>query len=366
MTRKIALSCLAAATAFACGGPDEPEPNSPEIGESGAYLSTDHYSDTDVVGFHFILERVACPGEHPGDFEDEIIEVNVDLLAGLLPGGVEILEQRLDPESKHVGADLFLSVAPGCYDVIAAPASWIDGEDWHPSEDCSVATTDEPVHVEPGMTAEPELLISQCEGDPTAQIDVPVAINLPPFLEVELEDDKFAFECSPVTVCVTVTDPDDDPIELVWEQIAGVDPFDVEIGPLTLIDFEAGRRVWQQCATVTNQFTGAYEYRVTAFDLGLLDGDYVRMELLTGEESRISTTFPLYVNWIEERRCIDEDGDAVLVDESAFVVRAEGCHYTSAEEYYCGEGYADENPEEAAFLCPDGELDESALYPQCH
>lgn len=368
MKTRIALAALLGTGTLACGTGESPV-NTPDrqgtLGESGAYLSLDHYGDTDVVGFHFVIERVACDDEQPGDFEEQTIEANVDLMAGILPGMVELLEQRLDSQSKHVGSDLFVSLAPGCYEVSAAPASHIDGENWHPSEDCAVATLAEPVEVLPGETAEPPLLISQCVGDPTAQLDVPVALNQPPFLELRLEDDKFAYECSPVTVCATITDPNDDPIEVVWEQIGGEAPFDFEIGELELIDFRAGRRVWEQCATVVNQWTGEYEYRVTAYDLGVEDGQLVRMEELTGEESSITTTFPLYVNWVEERLCIDEHGDTVPVDESAVVERAPGCHYTTTEEYYCGDAFAAEHPEEASFICPNGELDEEALYPYC-
>ncbi len=366
MIRKTLLACLAATATAACAGPDQPTDDDPaNVGLSGAYLTTEHYAETDVVGFHFRVERVACPDEDEGDFEPNVMEANVDLMAGLLPGMVELLEQRLDSQSKHVGADLFISLAPGCYDVTAVPASHIDGDEWRPSAECAAARLMEPVEVLPGETAEPPLMIAQCEGDPTAQLDTPVALNRPPQLEIAIEDDKFAYECAPVTICATVADPDDDPIEVVWDQIGGVEPFSIEIGPLTLVDFEAGRRIWEQCATVTNRFTGDYAYRVTAYDLGRLDGEAVRMERLTGEDSHITTTFPLYVNWVEERRCFDEDGELVPVDESAVVERTPGCDFYSAEEYYCGDDYAENHPDEAAFLCPDGEFDAEALYPQC-
>lgn len=367
MLRKTLLACIAASTTLGCGGPEidpQPEP-SVEVGSTGAYLSTEHYSETDVVGFHFVVERVACADEAEGDFEPIVIEANVDLMAGLMPGMVEVLEQRLDAQSKHVGADLFISLAPGCYDVTAVPASHIEGDAWRASAECAAARLMEPIEVLPGETAEPPLMISQCEGDPTAQLDTPVALNRPPMLEIALEDDKFAYECSPVTVCATVADPDDDPIEVVWDQREGPAPFSMQVGPLTPIDFEGGRRIWQQCATMTNRFTGEYGYQVTAYDLGRLDGEAVRMEQLTGEDSHITTAFPLYVDWVEERRCIDEDGALVPVDESAVVERAEGCDFTTAEEYYCGEAYGAEHPDEAGFLCPDGALDIHALYPLC-
>lgn len=368
MKTRIALAAVLGASTLACGTADNPdyESDDPSLGQTGANLTLDHYGDTDVVGFHFVIERVACPDEDPADIDAQTIEANVDLMAGLMPGMVELLEQRLDSQSKHVGSDLFISLAPGCYDVSAAPASHIDGDAWHPSEDCAVATLDAHVEVEPGLTAEPPLMISQCVGDPTAQLDVPVALNQPPFLELRLEDDKFAYECAPVTVCATVSDPNDDPIEIDWEQIGGPDPFSVEEGELELVGFEEGHRVWEQCATVTNRWTGEYDYRVTAYDLGREDGEYVRMEEITGEASSITTTFPLYVNWVEERRCINDDGEAVLVDESARVERTPGCDYYSAEEYYCGDDFAAAEPESAAFICPEGEFDATALYPRCN
>ncbi|HHO53962.1 MAG TPA: hypothetical protein ENK18_24600, partial [Deltaproteobacteria bacterium] len=184
----IALS----ATVVACGQ-SEPVESPTEVGETGASLTVDYFGDTDVVGFHFTVERVACDA---GDsFVPETIEANVDLVDGIFPGMISLVEQVLDADSRHLGSDFFLTLEPGCYDVTATPAASIDGDDWVASADCATASA-EGVEVLGGQTTETTLL-SQCVGDPIGALDTLVLLNHPPSFDLEI-DEKFNYECEPV------------------------------------------------------------------------------------------------------------------------------------------------------------------------
>ena len=88
---------------------------------TGAKLSVDYFGGSDVVGFHFSIERVACDASDA--FSPLLIEANVDLVDGIFPGMIALVEQVYSEETRHLGADLFTALEPGCYDVTAAPAS---------------------------------------------------------------------------------------------------------------------------------------------------------------------------------------------------------------------------------------------------
>lgn len=357
------LAFAGAATALsACGGPEVTDG-----AETGANLTLDYFGDTDVVGFHMTLTRVACDANDA--FEPATLEFNVDLLDGIMPGKVQLLEQRLNPASRHLGSDLFVSLDPGCYDIEAAPASAFDGDDWTPSEDCQVASTaaDAPVNVQNGRTAEPPLLISQCVGDELGALDTPVALNVPPIVSVEILGNKFAYECQPLEVCATAWDENDDPIELTWNKDSGPNPFSVNTGDLELIGYESGHRIWRQCTTITNRFVGNYDWTVTVYDLGKRGGATVRMEdLVAPATSRFSLQFPTFVNWIEDPLCFDDAGDLVLAPGADPIERAAGCNYTTSEEYYCSNMFEQASPGSRALVCPGGDFDPAALYPDCN
>lgn len=359
---RLALRCGAVAAALslaACGAETEGD-------TTGANLTIDYFGDTDVVGFHVTVERVACaPGEA---FEPSVQSFDIDLLDGIMPGMVSLLEQRLHPESRHLGSDLFVTLEPGCYAIEFAPASGFGPDGFEPSADCQVARTAEgsPVVVENGRTAEPPVLVSQCAGDERGAIDTPVALNTPPVVDVEIEGNKFAYECQPLTVCATATDDNDDPIELVWNRVRGHAPFDAEVGPMEVVGFEAGRRIWRQCITITNRFVDDYDWQVTAYDLGKRNNQTVRVEsLVAPATSHFSLEFPLYVNWVEEPLCYDADGELVLAEGAAPIERAPGCQYTTTEEYYCGAMFENRSPGSRQFTCPDGVFDPTAIYPDC-
>lgn len=322
--------------------------------QTGAALSVDYFGDTDVVGMHFEVS----PCDDPSDVDS----FNVDLANGIFPGMIELMERRVDPESRHLGADLFLSVAPGCYDILAVPASEIDGDDWAPSEDCSTASVGD-VEVLGGQTTAVEPLVSQCVGDPLGALDVTVLLNHPPTVALEIEQTS-NYECEPVTVCAIIEDVDDDPIEVEWIDESAFGWWSIEEHEPEIVGFEAGHRIWEACAEIVTRWTTEYDFSVAVYDLAVLEGEQVRMsEVIDKGDSIGELAFQLRTNWIEDPMCMD-DGTAVPV-EDAEIERAEGCDYIDAETFYCSGNYPVDDVV-ASFLCDEsGALIEEALYPEC-
>jgi hypothetical protein len=326
---------------------------------TGAKLSCDYLAGTDVVGFHFEVERVAC--EVGDDFAPYSLTENVDLVDGIFPGMIGFVEEApFDAESKHTGADLFPSLEPGCYEVMAAPASSVDADGWTPSADCTVATSDA-VEVFSGETTE-ILLLSQCVGEETGAMDTLVLLNHPPVIEVSI-DEKFNYECEAVNVCVTYYDPDDDPMDVVWENLTSTPEFSLTPGDAEVIGFDDGHRIWEQCAEIVTRYTTSYDFSVTVYDQGYEGGVLTYIEDIIGEESHSDLVFPIHTNWVEEPLCFDDDGTLVPVKGSE-IIRAEGCSYVSDEDYYCSGAYA-VDPAIVQFLCDGTDLIEEALYPAC-
>ena len=348
--RLLLASCVLVA---ACGTAD---PVDNPVQQTGASLNVDYFGDTDVVGFHFEVTRVACDAYDV--FTPNTIEGNVDLVDGIFPGQIELVEQILDPESRHLASDFFVTLEPGCYDVLAVPASEIDGDDWTASSDCASTSTEDLV-VEAGLTTEATLL-SQCLGDPIGALDVLVVLNHPPEFDLEI-DEKFAYECEPVHVCATVIDVDDDPIEVTWENLnQDTDLFDLEVHDPVVVGFEGGHRIWEACATLVPQLTDSYDILVQVYDLAV-DGTHIE-DLVAPEESHAELIFPIHSNWIEEPMCIDDEGEAVPAD-GVSIIRAKGCTWTSEQSYYCDQNKV---PELYDYLCDDdGNLILEALYPEC-
>jgi hypothetical protein len=373
----LSIASMAALTACA----SDKQAAAPALG-TGAMLSVDYFADTDVVGFHFEIERVACDADDA--FTPFTVTANVDLVDGIFPGMVSLVEQTYDETSRHLGSDMFVSLEAGCYDVLAAPASEIAGDAWSPSADCSSASQ-AAAAVTDGQTTE-ITLISQCAGGETGALDTLITLNHPPTIcgddgdgggeagstsggsdicdGVEI-DEKFNYECEPVNVCVTVYDPDDDPIEIVWARESGPSDFALNIGALEVIDFQDGHRIWEQCAEIVTRYTDSYDYSVTIYDLGYSGGSQVRMETLVAPEtSQDDLTFPIHTNWIEEPLCYDETDTLVDVPGSDGIDRYAGCSYTTSEQWYCSGAYA-VDPDIVAYICDGTTLIEENLYPEC-
>ena len=350
MRLQISLAALAALVLAGCAV-DTTE-------STGARLSVDYFGDTDVVGFHFEIERVSC--DNLDSFEPFSVSANVDLLDGIFPGMISLVEQSLDPDSRHLGSDFFLSLEPGCYDVDVVPAASIDGDDWTPSTDCGIASADS-VEVFPGQTAE-ATLISQCVGDAIGALDTLVLVNHAPFFALEI-DEKFNYECEAVEVCVTAYDVDDDPLEFDWTRLSGPAEFAMNLSPPEVVGFEAGHRIWQQCTQIVTRWTASYDFEVTVYDLGYSNNQLVRIENLVEGDSHASLAFPIHTNWIEDPLCFDQAGDLVPAPDSE-IIRYPGCSWTTAETYYCSGNYS-VDPTIVQYLCDGNDLNEEALYPVC-
>jgi hypothetical protein len=325
---------------------------------TGARLSVDYFGDTDVVGLHFEIERVSC--DSFDTFEPFSVSANADLVDGIFPGMIDLVEQSLDPDSRHLGSDFFLSLEPGCYDIDVVPAASINGDAWTPSTDCGIASADG-VEVLPGQTAE-ATLISQCVGDAIGALDTLVLLNHGPTFILEI-DEKFNYECESVNVCVTAYDVDDDPLEFEWQRTGGPAEFAMNLSAPEVIGFESGHRIWQQCTEIVTRWTASYDFEVTVYDLGYSSSQLVRIENMVEGDSHTSLEFPIHTNWIEDPLCFDSVGDLVPAPDTS-IVRYAGCSYTSAESYYCSGNYPID-PAIVGYLCDGNDLNEEALYPDC-
>ena len=204
-----------------------------------------------------------------------------------------------------------------------------------------------------------------------------VTLNHPPVIVVDVptedrngdgvangDDGKFNVECEAIEVCATVTDDDDDPLELSWSALPAAGVYRFVEGPLNVIGFEDGHRVWEQCVELVTEDADSYDLSVTAWDLGYEGGAVTRIEdLVSPLESRDEMAFPVHTSRSDELLCIDGDGSLVPV-AGADVVRVAGCDYTTDEEWYCSGVYGADS-DVSDFVCDGGDLLPEALYPRC-
>lgn len=169
-----------------------------------------------VEGMEISVER--CDGT-------PVRSVETPLEDATLPGGIDAFEDRpYEADSEHRFADHFFTVDSGCYRATATPT---DGAGARISE-CAPARSED-LQVVDGETTE-ILLVSQCRGAERGGIDVMGSINHPPFVEsVAYRPSKFLTCPATPTVCVTATDPDEDPMRAEWSIVGGPTP----ISPLT-------------------------------------------------------------------------------------------------------------------------------------
>lgn len=325
---------------------------------TGATLTCDHYRDTDVRGYHYVVESVSCAGESIQPHREEF---NVDLVEGLFSAPIGTLATVAAEDSELAAFELFLRVPAGCYRVVAVAAASVNvgnPADWTPSSDCSGADTGVFEVVE-GQTTDTAPMLSQCVGDPSGRFDATVVTNTPPVVRVEI-DEKHNYECEAVGACVTAHDPDDDPLSFVFARSSGATLFYLDQGTPAAVGYEDGHRVWEQCATVVTQFTGSHDVTVTVRD-HTPTGTTFEEEI--GEESRDELTFPIVTQWIEDLLCFDSHGTLVAAPGSS-IDRWPGCSWTEAETYYCSGGFGID-PAVVAFLCDGTDLIEENLYPDC-
>ncbi len=274
-TTMMVMLVMALAALSACSGQEPQIDHNGEVstGRAGMALTTDILGDTDVAQIHYSVTGVDCASGEPLD-PAFITEAIKDLEDMVLPGdNPDLAGAPFDGNSQHLFADSFFWLPQGCYDVVSQPLN-ADGE---PSEDCYAASQDA-VPVFDGQTTE-ILLINQCEGDAYGGLDVISALNHAPQIDdVSYAPSKFTCEES-TTICATVSDPDNDPLEIDWQaltpgaNIVAVDETLSEDGALT------------SCATVQVIEPGDYNVSMTVYDLAYdAEGNLVRIEDLLKEQ----------------------------------------------------------------------------------
>lgn len=349
---------------------------------TGAMLTVDYFGDTDVVGYAFkISESDHADCDITGQaLDDEVFFV--DLLDNVFPGRVDHVEEWLENDTRHLGADLFASLVPGCYDVTATPihkvpasvSDYLDDAAEYVSKDCGAASA-EGINVSGGETTE-VLLASQCIGDAFGALDTTIIMNHPPTIKIGI-DEKYAYECEKVEVCAEAWDVDDDPIDIDWARTDGTSTgIVITEGDLEVIDVVDGHRVWEQCVTIRTRYTDSYLFEATVYDLA--EGGASRIEDKLADwgseetESHGALEFPIHTNWVEYPKCYDDDGD--LVDATDVEIDLDGtCTPTSDEDYYC-DGLNSYGVDEdlRAHICKDDDGDgkydtlvPENLYPDC-
>ena len=261
-----------------------PVPGS-EIEAQGIKMLLAVGADSGVTGIKFEITPVACSGGTPVGAP---ITVERPLADVLLPGGLAQFDKMpLDPGSKHLFADSFQAVAPGCYDVKTTPVT-------------TKAVTCLPAHalgvkVLAGKTTE-VLLINQCPSVSAGAIDVAATINRGPRIrDLTLPTSKFGATCELEKICVTADDPDGDPLEIVWS--AAAVPAHT---PLQVL----GREVnadgsISECATIIPHASGRIDAKVTVYDQLHDGGNLERIERWlaahgSSATSSASLEFPIY------------------------------------------------------------------------
>jgi hypothetical protein len=347
----LAMAGLLGAMASGCAKEDQG--GNPSTGLKIAALLQD---GTDVEGVKYTITPVSCDDGTPTG--DPAIEATSPIDPDqVIPGNIpELQNAPLDENSEHLFADLFKVVPAGCYDVTATPVT----EDDVASEDCASANKSG-VSVLEGQTTE-IFLISQCVGVDPGAIDAIVALNHEPVLEdVVFSDSKFACG-SPSEICITASDPDFDPIEIVLE----ADGCAVEaVG-------DAG------CFEVTCGEIGKVDLIAMVYDQLHDGGDLVRVEdWLTTQgypnESHAQLEFFAYIDGLQVWP--DEDEDGFGAGDPEILCDGDDTQGYSGNSRDCDDGNGDINPD-AEEVCDDidndcdGEVDEGLdcnppSYSQC-
>ncbi len=340
------LLAMGCGLATGCGedGPDRDMPER-QPQDTGLALAIDFQGDTDVGGFRFEVR------ECDGDLVKEETKSLEDLvIPGMIP---EFVDGPFDADSRHLFADYFTTIEPGCYDVAVEPVTTSGA----PSQDCSPAVATE-VFVVNGKTTE-ILMISQCKGDETGGLDVVAALNHPPSIKsIDYSPSKFVHECEIADVCVTAHTPNSDPLEFEFEQTAGQQlRFPLEVTDPVV----EGDRV-TSCMRAVPLWNDDYEFKVTVYDMFWQEGQKVRMDDALAEKSRAEMTFQLYSNWDIELECYDQEEDLFYrFDGVREIQRAEGCRPIWPYEFFCSEFHWDETER----TCPGGWFQPETVYPLC-
>ncbi|MCA9560206.1 MAG: hypothetical protein KC583_16775, partial [Myxococcales bacterium] len=300
LVRRAALivTTVAAVSTTAC---DQAEDRAEvALSQSGVNLRSDVLAGTDVAGFVYTLTPIDCATGEANNAEG-VVQTARDLENLLLPGGHPgFVDGPFAATSGHLFSDAFQALPPGCYGVIAQP---IDA-DGRPSVDCAPAVAPN-VAVAPERTTE-VLLISQCDGDAIGALDVIAALNHAPEI-VDLTYDPSKFTCGESTrICITVDDPDNDPLQIRAEGPEGVQ---VVLGR-PVVD-EDGRTV--VCADVTVPGPGQYDIDWLVYDT--MNGEGLRAaivpietQLPEGQTSHAHLVTPVHAMDAEACLCACPEG----------------------------------------------------------
>jgi hypothetical protein len=295
-------------------------------------------AQSDVAAMRFTLQRVSCAGEPIEDFS---ISVDKPLEDIRLPGGIPGFEDSpLDSDSEHVFADMFLDVAPGCYNAITQPLA-VGGAS---SVRCAAATASG-IQVNAGATTE-LLLINQCQGEGRGAVDIISGLNHPPALvRLAFTRSKFVMQCHVQEVCATVKDPENDPVEFVWTQVSGP-PLRAEPW-VARTEQEADGSV-TQCVGMVPETPGQYGMKVTAYDLlhNPAGGGLMRIEDYLAQQgnplpSRVELSFPFYAaedgvpGGCNPTSCLEQKQRAPNSQSGVYTVDPDGVGPIAPFEAYC-------------------------------
>jgi hypothetical protein len=309
MSNPVMLTALIAGLTGSMGACDAPDPEPGEdIQETGMALTSDVDGGTDVAGVRYTITRASCAGEA---FVPMTVVVEVDLEdldLGAVPG---LDGDPVAPGGSHHFADAFVTLPAGCYDVEALPLA----QGGTPSVDCTAASADG-VEVQDGQTTE-ILLVSQC-GEPGSAggLDIPLVINHPPSIQsLTYAPSKFVADCQTQTLCVTADDPDDDPLELSWQQTSGPG---VQSGPTVASTTTNADGSVTQCVAIVPGSPGERGFTVTVYDLaqdpgapGLIRWEDYFTAIGDPKPSHDSLAVPSYAQSDADGLCAPVCGDSV-------------------------------------------------------
>ncbi len=282
-----ALLCAAASTIFpACDAePNPPDSPSKEVTQgTGAAISVQLNTDTDVAGFNVAVARVSCNGEPFTAYSETFSSALLDL---------DISVKVTADGSVHPFADTFIPLEAGCYDVLSAPVQ----ADGSPSEDCALAGFDQMVVLD-GLPTE-IVLVSQCTGQvDVGGKDVISILNKPPQLVyMYYPQGKFVAHCDDQQVCATFNDLDSDPIQVEWTKIVGLPGSTFTVGPMTANPDGSST----QCVTINHAGPEMMLVEAKGFDLmknpngsGLIPFEQFYADLGSSATSNDSFLFQAY------------------------------------------------------------------------
>jgi len=270
--RAALLFCaIVARSIAACQSNRDDNPDENDATSAAMALSSHVAAPKDVALVRYTVDRVSCGGE---SFDALHQEIEVPLFGFTVIGGTPGFDWSPIAEgSEHFFADLFLPVPSGCYDITAQPIT----ETGDPSLECSSASLNG-VLIQQGKISE-VVLISQCNNKDTVQVANNTTIfNTGPAVKgVQYDPHKQVPKCQEQTICVTATDPENDPLQFDWVISVG-DP--VASGPTLVSHTPNVDGSVTECRKITPGTAGGRTINVTVYDMMIdkVTGSLIRFE----------------------------------------------------------------------------------------